>query len=900
MADNPDPIQIDEKALAAYDLAIDDAAFAAIERDFHEVLAELVGDSSLDLFRTEYEKLHTALRKSHENEKLLVQRVRELAQNLSINNQKIKTALRLSKEDQSTISSLKAEIDKAWKIVDLAREKEGVQTEQIDKLRAEVQSLRGMIDTATAGTNVGVPEEQNIEDLLRAKAVLQQEYENRGKRISLLREELNQHLDRIKQLESEKVSSELRVRALKEQVAQHRSEAARELQRREHLDRELASLRLKCENLERDIAAKEQDVNHLKTELTKAETRSGQEYEELQKTKATISSLQDKIHKLKADLSEANRQSTNLQNSNAEKETQIQQHLQEAAQARAEAAKAQKTLTSLQSKLDSLEISKRNTEEKVEQLKGQLTQAEQELKQLKHENNEIGREHDQLSREAQLVGKSLHVAQVSIADKDDLLKRMENQAKNYEQEILSFRNESQKQRKIIFSLEKEREMFSQKSTEAQQKYLQAVQEIRVRDLAISDLQKRVSDADVKLKQQQALYESVRSDRNLYSKSLVEAQDEVSELRRKFRVLSHVIDQLKSEIQTKDESLLKEHFAHKSALKEKDSTVQELERTRQQVREAEEALAIQRAEIAKLNCIITESDMERDRQMKEYRIVVSERDILGTQLIRRNDELSLLYERVRVQQATLAKGEKQYSDRIEDIRLLRAKVTDLRRQIVSLRRQAASIEPYKKELYRLQRDLLDERAKTRALSQELQLPVNIHRWRSLEGSDPAAYELIKKTQYLQRRLIQKSEECSTKNLELEEKEKLYNDLKKVLSRQPGSEVLEKLSAYQDALKTKTRQLQTLSSELAMYQSQSSEYKDSIERLTRDLQDMKRKYFSLKKKEYEQMLRDGTATEGGINGFKPANSGSGPASRMVGGGFSVTHDGRGGTAPVEQGL
>lgn len=171
---------------------------------------------------------------------------------------------------------------------------------------------------------------------------------------------------------------------------------------------------------------------------------------------------------------------------------------------------------------------------------------------------------------------------------------------------------------------------------------------------------------------------------------------------------------------------------------------------------------------------------------------------------------------------------------------------------------------------------------------------------LGGSDPAAYELIKKTQYLQRRLIQKSEECSTKNLELEEKEKLYNDLKKVLSRQPGSEVLEKLSAYQDALKTKTRQLQTLSSELAMYQSQSSEYKDSIERLTRDLQDMKRKYFSLKKKEYEQMLRDGTATEGGINGFKPANSGSGPASRMVGGGFSVTHDGRGGTAPVEQRL
>lgn len=882
-------VQVDEKALAAYDLAIDEAAFAAIERDFHEVLAELVSDSSLDLFRTEYEKLHTALRKSHENEKMLVQRVRELAQQLSVNNQKIRTALRLSKEDQSTISALKAEIDKAWKIVDLAREKEGLQTEQIDKLRAEVQSLRSMIDTTAAGGNIGVPEEQNLEDLVRAKALLQQEYETRGKRIAVLREELDQHLDRIKQLESEKVSSELRVRALKEQVAQHRSEAARELQRREHLDRELASLRLKCENLEKDTLAKEQDIGQLKVEVQKAEAKAEQEHGELQKTRLMMSSLQDKMQKLRADLTDANRQSTNLQALNAEKEVLIQQHNQEAVQARAEAAKIQKSVATLQGRLDSLESQKRGAEEKVEQLRGQLANAEQELKAMKVANNELAREHEQVSREAQLVGKSLHVAQVSIADKDDILKQLEGQAKNYEQELLSFRAESQKQRKIIFALEKEREAFSQKSTEAQQKYLQAVKEIRVRDLAISDLQKRVADTDGKLKQQQALYESVRSDRNLYSKSLVEAQDEVSELRRKFRVLSHVIDQLKSEILTKDESLLKEHFAHKSALKEKDAIVQDLERTRQQVRESEEAIAVQRAEIAKLNCIISEADMERDRQMKEYRIVISERDILGTQLIRRNDELSLLYERVRVQQATLAKGEKQYTDRIEDIRLLRAKITDLRRQIVSLRRQAASIEPYKRELFRLQRDLLDERAKTRALSQELQLPVNIHRWRSLEGSDPAAYELIKRVQYLQKRLIQKSEECSMKGLELEEKEKLYNDLKKVLSRQPGSEVLEKLSAYQDALKGKTRQLQTLSGELAMYQAQSSEYRETIERLTRELQDFKQKYFAFKKREYEQMVRDGAAAAT-VSGFRPANADQ-PKSKMVGGGFSVTHDGRG---------
>lgn len=36
-------------------------------------------------------------------------------------------------------------------------------------------------------------------------------------------------------------------------------------------------------------------------------------------------------------------------------------------------------------------------------------------------------------------------------------------------------------------------------------------------------------------------------------------------------------------------------------------------------------------------------------------MISERDILGTQLVRRNDELALLYEKIKIQQSTLKKG-----------------------------------------------------------------------------------------------------------------------------------------------------------------------------------------------------------------------------------------------------
>lgn len=39
-------------------------------------------------------------------------------------------------------------------------------------------------------------------------------------------------------------------------------------------------------------------------------------------------------------------------------------------------------------------------------------------------------------------------------------------------------------------------------------------------------------------------------------------------------------------------------------------------------------------------------------------------------------------------------------------------------------------------------------------------MNVHRWRKLEGSDPATYELVQKIHMLQKRLIDKSEEVGT--------------------------------------------------------------------------------------------------------------------------------------------
>ena len=50
-----------------------------------------------------------------------------------------------------------------------------------------------------------------------------------------------------------------------------------------------------------------------------------------------------------------------------------------------------------------------------------------------------------------------------------------------------------------------------------------MEEVKVREMSIFDYKKKIAEAETKLKQQQNLYEAVRSDRNLYSKNLIEAQ-----------------------------------------------------------------------------------------------------------------------------------------------------------------------------------------------------------------------------------------------------------------------------------------------------------------------------------------------------------------------------------------
>merc|ERR1712100_942646 len=310
--------------------------------------------------------------------------------------------------------------------------------------------------------------------------------------------------------------------------------------------------------------------------------------------------------------------------------------------------------------------------------------------------------------------------------------------------------------------------------------------------------------------------------------------------------------LKEEIKEKDSQLIKEHFEHHRVSKDSEKIKESLDKATKRQKNLQTCVDQHGAEIKKLEATIQEAEQERQQRKREYEGVISERDILGTQLIRRNDELALLYEKIKIQQSTLQKGEIQYKERLEELRTLRIKIASCKREMHLLSQGVKNNDDLKKEVYQLQRELLQERTKVKALSEELENPMNVHRWRKLEGSDPATYEMIQKVKTLQKRLIAKTEEEVEKDLLIQEKEKLYHELKSILASQPGPEVAESVAQYQQSLKEKTKGMKSMAAELNMYHAQVNDYKDEIERLTRELQDMKRKYFDQKRR--EQLLKD----------------------------------------------
>ncbi|KAJ3332380.1 hypothetical protein HDU76_000416 [Blyttiomyces sp. JEL0837] len=850
--------------------------------DFDKEMAGVLGDPNADeavLSEMSEALLYLTERSEYarRNEQQLVKKCRDLSVELTANNNKVQAALRLSQADRSTIASMKKELKKAWKLVETGNEKDSRSKDAIARLKIEVDTVKrsggaggaggrgGDTDGASSGGDshampglgggitkkleVQLQQEAIIKRLNKDKEDMAHQYELAQADIKVLKNEVTDLNSKIDQFGHEKAHYEEEMTALKDLLGSKKADQDRDAKAREKLEQILRAANDTINKRDMELATKATEVLKLKEAVLKMESQLKEERSRHEKEAKERDTLLSKIQRLQSDFDEQFSVANKLRSENRDQAELLKKREDELDNFKAEMKSSGRAKDVLQKRLKTLETSQEDSKTEMDTLQG-LTHS------LAHENDAIKTQLDEalklvehITRERDIAQKNFVKATGATQKQLNVVKLADQTKRTLEQEILQYKEEASKMRKLIYALEKDRDRNVNEVTKIEHELNLKEEDIKLKEMMIFDSRKKISDLERKLKEQQSLYENVRADRNLYSKNLIESQDEITEMKRKIKIMSHQIEQLKEEISNKEQDLAKEHFEHQKLDKEKEGLSSQIGKLQIQYEEAIQTIQNRQAEENKLRRIISEADTERIKLKKDYDGVVQERDILGTQLIRRNDELSLLYEKIRIQMSTLNKGEIQYRERVEDIRVLKLEIKKLRRERAILQNETQNVDGLRNEIFRLQREVLKERTRVKVLEEELENPMNIHRWRKLSGSDPTTFELITKIQTLQKRLISKTEEVVEKELIIAQKEKLYREVKEVLQRQPGPEIVEELRIVKDAVKAKMRECKSLASELNMYHAQINEYKYEIERLNHDLQDIKKKYFEQKRRDRE---------------------------------------------------
>merc|ERR1719231_1372281 len=243
------------------------------------------------------------------------------------------------------------------------------------------------------------------------------------------------------------------------------------------------------------------------------------------------------------------------------------------------------------------------------------------------------------------------------------------------------------------------------------------------------------------------------------------------------------------------------------------------------------------EIDKLNLIINTIEREMVGLKRLYEKAVEARNFTGIQLIDRNDELCILWEKANIQEKLLKKGEDAMLSKDEEVRILRIELCEVQRKLQVLHRRIPDVPKLGVEVQKLRTQLQDEKKKSHQLSEELERPEgSLRKWRQLPGNDPDPETLQSKIAFLEERLNDKKESLLEKELVLEEVTTLSEKLRAqaLEGRQGTLELSQKVNAFQSRIKDVTRKMMATVSELSMYQATGIKLKDELAELFGELE------------------------------------------------------------------
>ena len=491
----------------------------------------------MEKFRKEYEKLHRALKTSYESEKRLVKRCKELNDTILQNAARVKGAIKLTQEDSNTITVLRREIEKCWKLVETAKDKEEKARKIIQGLKDEIAKLHKIVEQ---GSGLSLGQDNTVHKLIRKQEELEKELEAKKEQIDdleLTKGTLNQ---KILKMENDILKD-------KEEMMKKQSTLEKYEEEQVKFERNAKLYEAQKKNFETTIEQKDESLKKFNEDKNKLSDENESLKDKIVKLDIAIQNRKHEFDKKCREFTNLDKYRRDLEKENekmSKERVEMEVQITELREAFRDGEKHNKKLNRLNNQLltekERITREKREAEFEKNITKGGVNALTREIEHLRRDTDLDKKKIIDLIRFRDMMSKSIKKAeQENVKNKEEISKK-NNDISMLKEQGRAKQESSADLLKQIFTLEKDRDRFSHEASKANANLMQMVEEVKLKKNLISELKKENFEFEGKLKQQQSLYENVRSDRNLYSKNLIEAQDEVAELRRKFKIASHQI------------------------------------------------------------------------------------------------------------------------------------------------------------------------------------------------------------------------------------------------------------------------------------------------------------------------------------------------------------------------
>ena len=470
----------------------------------------------------------------------------------------------------------------------------------------------------------------------------------------------------------------------------------------------------------------------------------------------------------------------------------------------------------------------------------------------------------------------------NIGIEKSLLVSEESQRESIENQIISQKIETFEYKKNIESLKNEIENYTEEISNVKSNIL--VTEFDTKQIKDSILMNEtfLSQVQEDILRQISIIESSKLQRDVIKRKVQQEKESLNIINNEVSLFMSDIKILKDNIKLKDIDCLESHKKIEEIKEDIDKSSNDQNNYELKLKELNLRHNTLKNTIMRTRYLCDVAETDYNQLKYENDRIESELRNLEKSSYNKDYEIKLLKEKCNILKITLNAMGETYNKQLniqKDLTKDLKKDFELQKQLLE---KTIHFKHLKKELINIEKKLTLEKGKVRALEEELETPMNIHRWRFLESTNPELMQLIKMKHSLQNSLITKLLSIQRYLNKLSNiKIQIKNNSKKIV-KTSSQEVTDKIEFVEEILNQKLQLIQNFEKQIFNIKPNVEESKELVDVIREELRDEKTDLFEEKSK--VDKIRTSVVVQKRLEerSQPPTHS----ENKFIGGGFAVS--------------